>query len=278
MKFYTLLALSLFITFISCSDSDEDTQSTTDMSESEDQMEDATVYSYYSLTTGDNWQYDVTTDDMDTTQDNLEVIGLTEINGTNFTDFESNVDSAGFITNLIAAGGLVESEGTLRYSGEVTIPLDETNNISLLIPEIKLYDQSITTAGTQVDQITQTITQEIEGIPVTIDAFVTSTSGNTIENSSINGVTFPRVLTATLTINATISASILGVQVTLLESQDVIITTNTYAQNIGLVNSDLDFQYEFEDLSSFGVTLPFPESASSFTNQVITTYDVAGDD
>lgn len=278
MKSYTYLLLLLIIPLYSCDNASDEAEDIIDIATDGDEEETPVLYSYYSLTTGDNWQYDVTLDENEPTQDELEVTGPVTINGEVYTDLEASVESTGFMTNLFANGALAEANGILRYTGEVTVPLDAQNEVTLEIPVIKLYDEAVQIAGNPVDQVTQTITQEIDGVPVTIDAVISTTSGSTVENLVVNDILFPRVIKATFTVNATITATILGVDIAILPAQDVIIANNTYAENVGLVNSDLNFQYEFIDLTPFGVELPFPQSTENFINQIITTYEVAADD
>ncbi len=234
-------------------------------------------YSYYSLSTGDSWIYDVTVDNLDTQEDFLAILSTTTNGGATFAQFEGADTNIGFMSTLLGNGALSESNDILRYTGALVVTLDGENEISLDIPLLALYDENAT-IGDQVDELRQTVTQEIDGVPVTVDATITTEYLGIAENFAVNGFVFNRALSARFTVNVTITATVLGVPVTLLTPQDVIIATNAYAENVGLVDSTLNFDYEFVDLSGFGIVLPFPETSSNIIVQQVTSYEVAADD
>jgi len=293
MKKYLLLVLPiLFLAVASCDseddstetpdttsqtdDSDDDTGDGTD-DDTDDQNDQMEPLSYFSLTAGDQWNYESTTDMNETTQDTLSVIGDVIIDDVMFKDLEVNMENGGFMTGLFSTGGLREENTILEYSGAISFPLDDMNTIDIEIPLLKLYDESIP-QGMLIDQIEQVVEQEIDGTPITVTTVVSSYSQGLNQNVTINGFPFESTINSNLTINATITATLLGITVTVLEPQDILVVENAYAQNIGLVSSDLNFNYEFVDLSALGITLPFPQTGSGTSQQLVVDYEVAGDD
>ena len=51
--------------------------------------------------------------------------------------------------------------------------------------------------------------------------------------------------------------------VNILDSQDVIVSTQYYAEGVGMVYSKTDMNFQVNDFSQFGIDLPIPEEGSS---------------
>lgn len=278
-----LLVLSTFLFSLeSCSNSD-DTEEMTEMGSGEegsdddnsngDEEEDMAL-SYYALKTNDRLIYDVSTGEMEATKDTLTVVAPVMQDDQIFADLEASETSTGFMSNLLGGGLLLEENAQLVYSGTLTIAVDPENPFTVEIPSSIVYDEAVA-AGVQLSSNNQTITQEIDGQPITIDVIATTRQLNIIENYTVNGFTFESAIQSELTVNATISTEIFGITVTLLEAQDVVVATNFYGQDTGLVDSTVNFQYEFVDLSPFGIELPFPSAASNVSTQSVIDIRVA---
>jgi hypothetical protein len=75
-----------------------------------------------------------------------------------------------------------------------------------------------------------------------------------------------------LTLTTQITVGNVTIPVTILASQDVLISDNTFSENIGLTYSGVSVNYQLEDLGSFGITLPFPESGSNNSSQSLDSH------
>lgn len=234
---------------------------------------------YYSLAMGDRWEYDVETQDMEATRDSLSVAENTVIEGEEFSTFEASLVSNGFMTAFLANGALRETDIRLLYTGAITIPFAE-NEIELELPITPLFDQAAA-LGDELSSVTQTMVQEIEQagmvIPLTITATVTTVQAGLEENVMVGPFTFDSVISASLNMTATITAEVSGIPIIVLQEQPVLAVNNTYAQNVGLVQSTVNFNYEFVDLTPFGIELPFPQTASLSSAQTIASFEVSAD-
>lgn len=282
-KYFPYVLFAICLALFNCDSNDDSSGNTDDMNQSDDtntstdETDPIEPNSYFSRTQGDQWNYESITAMNETTQDTLVVVGDVIINNETFTDLEVNMDNGGFMTSLFSAGGIKEEDAVLEFSGNLVFPIDDENEINIEIPLLKLYDENIA-SGMLLDQVEQTVTQDINDIPVTITTIASSYSAGLDQNVSINGNDFDQVLHANLLINTTITATIFGIPVTILEPQDIVVIENSYAQNVGLVASNFSFNYEFVDLSPFGITLPFPATGNGSSQQFIVSYEVAGDD
>lgn len=257
---FLIFSLSIF-TYTSCNDSDD----MTGMGSDDDQGGDD-VRSYFSTTEGNGWIYDVSVDQMPATKDTLTVTTHVNQGGTQFADFEASTTSTGFMTGLLSNGLITEDNARLTYTGALSIPVDPMNPIIIDIPATVVYDASIT-SGTVLGVNEQTITQDLNGFPLTIEVTAISRQLGLVENYMVGTMTFDNAIQSELAISATISTVVVGIPVTVLVPQEVLVATNTYAEDIGLVDSTVNFQYEFIDLTPFGIMLPFPPAASNVTTQ-----------
>ena len=279
---YNLYILSILVSLFVCIACTTDAEVTEDDSVNAITSETAATtenaaqgsLSYYSLTPGDNWTYDVFIDGNFSSEDVVTVVDPVIVDGLEFTDFEAAVPNTGFMTNVLANGLVQENNSVLTYSGVLEFPLDDTNVITIDVDNAIVYDPS-QESGTVLSEISQSMDQDVMGFLLTIDTVITTQQlDNDQTDVTVGDFVFDNVIKSNLTVNATITTTVAGIPFTILEPQDVYNVTNHYAQNVGLVASWVDFQYELEDL---GFELPFPESLATATDQVLTAFDVSAD-
>jgi len=278
MKTYTnsLYMIFILLFFINCTtdtESIENDLQTTTIEQSENTTSDSTEgsLSYFGLTPGDTWTYNVFIDDSFSSEDILTVVDPVITDGIEFSDFEASVGNTGFMTNVISNGLVIEESGVLTYSGVLEFPLDDTNVITIEVNDAIVYDPSQGT-GTVLSEISQSMEQNVMGFQLTINTIITTQQlDNDQTDVIVEDFVFENVIKSNLIVNAEITTTLAGIPVTIMAPQDVYNVTNHYAQDIGLVASWVDFQYELEDL---GVDLPFPQSLVSTTDQVLSAFDV----
>lgn len=266
MKKHLFLFCLCCLALLSIQCSDDDTPATTP-EETTPQTD-----SYFALQSGNNWQYNVTTDGMASSQDQLAV-APDPSTPVGFSNLDANEPANGFMTTLLATGYLKDELSILRYTGALEFAIDPSNPIQIDIEDALVYNAEAA-SGTTLSTVTQSFSQDLDGIPITIDIVASTQQLALLDTYTSGGFTFEKAVQSSLIINATISAEILGVQIPLLPSQDVLIAENTYAINNGLVNSEVTFTYEFVDLSGFGIDLPFPASDTSVSTQVINDFEL----
>jgi len=273
-SFACLFVLTLF--FINCT-TDEESIENDSQTIAEVQNQDATSntteggLSYFGLAPGDTWTYDIFIDGDFSSEDVLTVVAPVIVEGVEFSDFEASTGTTGFMTNVLANGLVIEESGVLTYSGVLEFPLDDTNVITIEVNNAIVYDPSQET-GTVLSEINQSMEQNVMGFQLTINTTITTRQlDNDQIDVTVEDFVFENVIKSNLTVNAEITTTLAGIPVTILAPQNIYNVTNHYAQDIGLVASWVDFQYELEDL---GFDLPFPDSLVSTTDQVLSSFDV----
>lgn len=273
MQKHTYFLSILLTTFICLScDTNDDTNNMIDSFEDDIIFQDT----YFSLFVDDTWRYTVTLDAMPATRDTL-----TSVNDPNapvgFAKLEASPTSTGFMTGLLGNGFIEDLNTKLIYQGSLDLPVDPDNPIQINIPEAIVYDIDMP-SGSILSTVEQTVTQDVNGFPLTIDVVATTRQLDLVENYTVNGQNFESAVQSSIVVTATISTELLGIPIILLAPQEVLVVENTFGFNVGLIASTTTLDYEFVDLTPFGITLPFPPTATAVSVQEIESYEVARDD
>ena len=267
--FLSLIIASAFL--ISCDGKDEANEILEDF---EDQI--IFVDTYFSFFVDDTWRYNVAVDAMPATKDTLTVVNDQNA-PSGFAKLEASPSSTGFMTGLLGNGFIKVEDSQLIYQGSLSLPIDPDNPIDINIGEVIVYDEEMP-EGTILSTVEQSITQDVNGFPLTVDIIATSRQTGTSTNYTVNSQIFDKAIHSSLVVTATISTEILGLPIILLNPQEVLLVENTFGINVGLVSSTATLDYEFVDLTPFGITLPFPPTATSVSIQEIDSYEVTADD
>lgn len=263
MKKLTYLLLSLFI--ISCSSSDDNGGG----------IPAEETFNYFPLNSGTYWTYD-NESDQGITRDSLYVSGIEELNGVNYTVLSAELPVTGFMTSLLSESLVRATDTKLILNGELGAPpVDGFPEITIPLDDVVLYDTEASN-GTLLSEVTGEIEQDVDGIPIIIVFTISAIQGEALENgygdfSNVN------VLTSNIIVNLSIAAAIeivpgTVISIPVLQAQDVVVTTNYFADGIGLINSDTLIEYQLEDLSGLGIVLPIPSEDSSTATQDIDNY------
>jgi len=265
MKLRILSIALVMISLFSCSSDDTS-------------MNDTNNSDYFPLTTGNEWNYinsSQTQGEQEVTND--EKLTITSENDNAYA-FNSSADplERGIITGILANGNLSKQNGQLVYNGEYVVDLSLYNLDNLTIPltDLVVYDINAS-AGENLSNISNTIDQtfNIQGqaIPLVIEYSLNTQQNEILESYSVSGTSYENVLKSSVSLTLEVNADII-VSIPLLEEQQVLTSSNYYAENIGLIYSENQANYNFEDLSQFGVPNMDPISIDS--SQSIYSYIV----
>ena len=134
-----------------------------------------------------------------------------------------------------------------------------------------------TNNGSLLSEFSGEILEVIEEIPIKIRYAITTVQGEIFEEGFGDYID-STVLSSKININLSIFAEfeILGtvLEIPILQPQDVIKTTNYFADGIGMIYSDTLVEYQLEDLSILGIILPIPSEDSSNSSQNLDTYNL----
>lgn len=216
---------------------------------------------YFPLTVGNSWTYDnertVGDETPEQSKETMTVAGSEEKNGSTFYEMNSATAlEGGLTTSILANGELAKINDELIYNGSYSVSIPGFDPVVLPIIGAAVFS-STANAGTELSKISDSVERDIEIqgqiIPVTVAYTLTTTNKGFLDSYTAGGKAYKDVLQADLVVSASVSAKIGPLVVDLLTKQNVVTITNYYANETGLIMSNAVIDYEFEDLSAFGV-------------------------
>jgi len=251
-----------------------------------DNTDDADSYvsttNYLSFALNNNWIYDVTTDDgtnpATNSVDDIIVDETSTINTKEYYGMTASAGSTGIMSQLFDQNFFRVENGVSYMQGEFTLPLSNFGgtDISINLDDAKLIDETKTN-GTVLTTLSDVTAQTIGGFDLDITYTFKTVQRETLASHTVGSETYNDIIKSDIVLSIKVTTEVnIGVPlvVTILDTQDILTINNFYANNIGLVDSDTVFTYTLEDLSGFGITLPFPDTATITTAQEISAYTI----
>lgn len=279
---HIVLAFITMLFIVSCSEdnNENNTNNTTGINTIEG--------SYFPSSLDNYWKYDVTSTDNTTNQNIVSLDSLYVINETATTailDINDGLPANGPITGLLASGTLTKSDTTLAVDGALELPAEITDLIDfeIALNNFVLYNIEANN-NTQLASNSNSITQDFNGFPLTIAYQLSSTALGYSENLELNGTLFSNVVSSKMTLNLSVSTTItvagISFPLSILDAQDILVSTNYYVEDIGLVQADSNTNYQISAtaitaLEAAGVNLPIPASGSTSVLQTLADYSLA---
>lgn len=261
----SILAL-LFLSLFSCSD-DEETPDNNNLA----------ATTYFNLTTNNFWKYRIETKNgteptvVDPDLDHLKVGADEVIYGVTYKKMEAVGNPSGFYTEFMDQKRLRKVSDRIELTGNILIELG--NNIPIQSIPVENFIVFKESAGNNVDLSSKTGT--LAPIPVMLPINGTNVNANLlidytlksvsvetlgsftppVPNSGVAAATYANVKSVKFILNLKVIAGGLPISVTVLNPQDVIVSTSYLAKNIGVVYTQNNTNFSFANTP--GTTTPF---------------------
>lgn len=260
------LFLLLSLLFISCSSDN-----------SSDSEADLPATSYYPSNTGNFWKYDV--EGTPSGRDSLYISNDTVINTRTYKKCKTKNQPIGFYSNSLNKNGVRKSSDQLLVSGTLGLNFTDQFPLTIAITDFMAFKESAA-ANETLGTVSGSFQQTVQGYPLTIEYKLTSKAVGSMANfTSPNMDVYADVKSVSTTLNLKITtiyqpAGIpISLPVTILPAQDVIVSTQYYAKNIGVVHTNTDMHYQLASLP-VQVTLPIPASGDQNQQEFLDTYHI----
>jgi hypothetical protein len=258
-----ILALLLLMTMAACSSSDDNSP------------DNPSENIFLPLTDDNYWTYDVSGTAL-SVRDSLYVANDTVISGTTYKKMKARAIAIGQFTRSLHLNAVRKVNSSIVVNGTAGFNFANTLPFSLELNDFVMFRENAT-AGTELSSVSGTIEQTLQGYPLILQYTYKSTAMDAIPAySSPNGDDYTDVkavkLTLSLGISTTVTVGGFNVNVPILLPQDVIVSDQYYAKNIGMVHAQTTIGYDLESFAQFGITLPFPPSASEIQHEYLDTY------
>ena len=265
-KIVYLLFAASFIS-VSCSNNDDS-----------DNNEGANATVYLPDTEGTYWVYDTEAETSGTTgRDSLYTANDTVIGAETYKKFKTGAMATGFYSGALSGNSVRQSGGKLILNGAASLNFSEDLPLAISVTNFTFFDAGATPT-TQLGITSGTISQTIQNYPVNVDYELKAVAGTDVTNFTANGITYTNVKTVKMTLTASVKVMLtvsgLQVPVPAMEEQPVLVSTQYYAENIGVVKVETDIDYHLSDFSSLGITLPIDSSGSEHQEELLVNYHI----
>jgi len=260
MKRIGFLLFSIGFFAASCSSDDSNSNAT------------GTSTNFLPLTAGNYWVYDVESETLGNGRDSLYIANDTVIGVSAYKKLKTRFLPNGFFSGAMNNNSLRIAGDELIVSGEVTVPFSQDFPVSIPIFEFTIFKENAA-ANAMLDQVTGTMSQTFQNYPLDFDYTLTTTARDNLATYSINGHNYTNVKKVETALKLEISTTIQGIPLPLivLQEQNVLTSTQYYAEGIGVVHVTSNFQYQLDPL--LGSQLPIPQSATEEQEEVLSDYN-----
>ncbi len=233
---------------------------------------------YLPLTDANYWTYDVTgTAEGTSGRDSVYVANDTVINAVTYKKIKARTPRVGFYSNLMHQAALRKSGNKVLATGTNSFSFAGEVPINLSVTDFVVFDSNAS-ENTTLDSESGTNTQTVSDIPLTLTYTISSKAGGHYSSwTATDGTLYQDVTVSKYIITLKVTAVFEGVPfpITVLDTQDVLVSTLYYASGVGVVTTNTNIQYQLQDFSALGITLPIPQSDSQSMQEVLDTFQVA---
>lgn len=258
MKHNYLLAILLVLFLTSCSTSDDNS------------TEQTTENDYFPVENGNYWVYDVSGDFPG--RDSLYIAGDTTINNTAHKKFKTKELPFGFYSSSLAGNGIRKSGDKLLVSGATNINLIEGFPINLAISDFVLFKENASD-NQQLSSVSGTLNYQFEEFPLTFNYIMKSVFTETLSTFTVPGhETYQDVKVIKVIVNLHIQTVVSSIPFNVLPEQNVVVSTQYYANNVGMIYSNTDINYT---LAITDISVGVPTSASQNIKEYLVNHNPA---
>ncbi len=199
------------------------------------------------------WTYDITDDTQNNSRDSLYVGNDTVINGKTYKKMKAKDNVAfGFYSNSLNNNGVKVSGNKLLLSGTFSLNNDQNLpfNFSLVLDDFIAFDADAPLEGNPSTR-TGVIQEIVNGYPLIINYVLKSVGGSSYPTyTSPDGNTYSDVKSGKIVLNIKVTSTQdvggFPITFTILQPQDVIISEQFVAKNIGVVHTHTISQYNLD--------------------------------
>lgn len=257
-----LVFLGIVATLISCSTESSDSEATKD---------------YFPLKISNFWTYKVIGTNVDGT-DSLYISNDTIINLKSYKKFRVKNWPLGFFSNSLNNNAVRKDGDRILLTGTAGMQFGATLPIDIVLDDFVVFKQNAS-ENQLLDNLTGVLEQDFEGIPVTINYTLKSIAAETLpEFASADGNNYTDVKSVKTLLVLKISAVYeiipgFSQNILILDTQEVMTSTQYFAKDIGVVYASTTIQYALEQFP-VDPGLPFPETYNENHKEYLKTHTV----
>jgi len=230
---------------------------------------------------GNYWVYDVK-NEQETSRDSLYISGTQTSNSNIYYTYDTqNEVPFGFYSGVLTSGQTRVSGTKLFLTGNLNIGSmfgEEFSDLNIEFTDFLFFDASASQGSNLDNDSGEFEIPYQENVTLKIEYNLYSKSGENLNAYTLpNGTTYNNIKVTRVAVSAKISieTSVAGFPISypLVSSQDVLISTQYYAKNIGMIYANTDMQYQLNEIPG-GFDIPMPESFQANMKETIIHYGV----
>jgi hypothetical protein len=265
MKKIALLLFSLSV--LSCSSDD----GTTPIVDS-----DISAGDYLPLSNNNYWVYDVQ-GTMPAASDSIYISGDVTINGNTYKKFQMDELPFGFLSGALNNNGIRKSGDRLLLSGSAMVNFIPDFPMSLQLQDFTVLNESAGN-GEVIGTTNGSVPYQYGEYTFNFNYTLTSTGMTHLETyTAPNGVVYNDVIPVMLKLNVAVSTVITvgatSFPVTIMQPQDVVVSTRYFAKDVGVVHTTTDINYTLAT-SQFDISLPIPSTMDAEQDEILVDFVV----
>lgn len=217
---------------------------------------------------GNYWVYNVV-GSLQNGRDSLYVANDTVIGANTYKKLKTRVNPAGFFSGALNNNGVRKDGDRLLVTGSTSVNVSEDFPFSIAITDLVVFKESAT-AGEELGRVTGTVNETYNGTQFSLDYVLTTIARPDVPSLTVNGEQFTNVKNVETRINLKISLVVIPTEV--LPAQDVLVSQQYYAKDVGVVKTTSNFTYNINPtLAGF---LSVPATANETQEELIVDYNV----
>lgn len=280
MKTKLILASLFAILLTSCSHNSSS-------SNEEEDLSDGIPTVYMPLKINNFWKYNVSSTYNGTvtpSKDSLYVSNDTLINSITNKKMKSvgqdpSGPATGFYSSIIHNNSVRIDGARLKLTGIVNLPTLISDPITINLNDFTIFKENAA-AGIELSSVSGDFSRTIETYLLNFNYTFKSVSDENLASYTTNGQIYTNIKKTKLVLNLTVTyPTVIGgiaTSLTVLPAQDIIVTTQYYAKNIGVIYNDTTIQYALNPAAASSLNLPstVPVSGNLTQQESVTTYQL----
>ena len=228
---------------------------------------------YLPTNAGNFWTYKVT--GTIASRDSLFVERDNTIDGNVYKKMKTKAIPTGFFSTVLNGNSVRKSGDKILLSGNANIGFIPNLPISVMLSDFAMFKE-VTNVNEEIDSKAGVIEQTISGFPIKIEYTLRSVglaplSGFTTSAGKTYANVKPIKYIVTAKISSVTTFAGIPIAVPILNSQDVVTSTQYFAKNKGMVYAKTVISYQLQPLPT-SVNLNFPTSANQTQEEFLDTF------
>ena len=230
---------------------------------------------YLPLNINNYWTYDVVGESF-SGRDSLFVSNDTVINAKTYKKLKTKNQPFGFFSGSLNNNGLRLEGDKILINGTTGLAFAEELPVNITLSDFIAFKSSAL-PNEELGSVSGVLEQDFQGFPIKIEYTLksiaqTSLASYTSPNGSVYQDVKPIKIILNLKISSTVDFGGFPVPIAILNTQDVITSTQYFSKNIGMVYAKTQITYQLQDFSQFEIELPIPQSGNQIQQEFLDTY------